>query len=219
MLNAAHHILRNADALGDRPAMLYHPAGGGAIAVGHHEILGMVNNAAALLTARGLARGERVAILMNDSPRFAAAFLGVVRAGGIAIPLNTRLAPADYAYILADSGARFAIVDAALRDRLDPGTAVQILEGAQFSGQRATADAPAPTEAGDAAFWLYSSGTTGRPKGIIHSHANCAQTGKMLREYFNAGPGFRVFSARKYSSRFRSTRRCSVRSRSVRPRS
>ena len=110
-LNAVDVILGHAARLAAKPAIFHHPALGEPLGVSYGELAESVNRAANAFTARGLARGDRVCVLMNDSPRFCAAFLGAMKAGGVAVALNTRLSHADYAFILNDSGARFVIAD------------------------------------------------------------------------------------------------------------
>src|SRR5512134_4142912 len=98
-LNAADAILARIrdPARRDRAAILH---AGGTVTCG--ELGDAVSRAANALGALGLRRGERVCLLMNDSPRFCAAFLGAIKAGAVAIALNTRLPPAELAYIVGD---------------------------------------------------------------------------------------------------------------------
>ncbi|NUQ66248.1 MAG: benzoate-CoA ligase family protein [Pirellulales bacterium] len=137
---------------------------------------------------------ERVAILLPDSPEWAMAFLGAIKMGAVAVPMNTMLKPNDYEYLLNDSRARVLIVHASLlssimqvRDRL------KFLEHAVVVGedshaplrldavmQAASPDlAPAETCKDDMAFWLYSSGTTGFPKGAVHLHHDMLYAAEM----------------------------------------
>jgi len=79
--------------------------------VGADQLAGQVARAAGALRALGVQPGERVLIVMRDTPEFAAAWLGAVHAGAIAVALNSKLSEADYGHVLGDSGARLALVD------------------------------------------------------------------------------------------------------------
>jgi benzoate-CoA ligase family protein len=203
-LNASDAILARVrePARRDRPAILH---AGGTVTCG--ELCDAVSRAANALGALGLRQGERVCLLMNDSPRFCAAFLGALKAGAVAVALNTRLPPAELAYIVGDCEARLAIADAEflaaagaachgngtrLIPALGPGDSL----AAAVAAAR-PAHATVPTRADDPAFWLYSSGTTGKPKAIIHGHGSCAQAGKLLREVVGAGDDAVVLATSK----------------------
>lgn len=152
---------------------------------------------AGALTAQGLERGDRVAILLPKSFEECAAIFGASRAGGVFVPINPVLKPQQIAHILADSGSRCLITDAVQAERLThelaalPGLAVV----------RADEPLPAPTglrpAAGigeDLAAILYTSGSTGRPKGVMLSHANLMAGTRIVRTYLGIGPGDRILS-------------------------
>ncbi len=128
---------------------------------------------------------ERVLLLLLDTPEFAISFFGAIKIGAVPVPVNTLLKPADYKYLLNNSRASVAIVSDSLLPLIKelPRRELRFLEkivvvGASnsagnlaFQGliRRNSSDlAPAPTTKDDAAFWLYSSGSTGQPKACVH---------------------------------------------------
>jgi benzoate-CoA ligase len=148
-----------------------------------------VRRAAAGLAALGLRSEERVLLLAHDTVDWPVAFLGALFGGVVPVAVNTLLTVDDYAYMLAHSRARAAIVSGALLPTLRqamgkgphgiariavirPGG--DIGDALPFDALLAPAPAPdaAATAGDDAAFWLYSSGSTGKPKGTVHTHAN-----------------------------------------------
>lgn len=146
--------------------------------------------------AFGLAQGERVALFLDDTPAYPAAFFGAVRAGFVPVLLNTLSTPDLLQFYLADSGARIALCDAEFADRFAglSGTALERVvvvngEAGAFTaaadvlaGQPETLDC-APTTPDDMAFWMYSSGSTGRPKGIVHLHHDMAYSQASFAEH------------------------------------
>ena len=205
-MNGAEHLL-GAEALarhGTRAALIC-----GTETVTYADLAARVKRAAGALAALGVEPGDRVLILMRDTPDLAAAWLGCLWRGAVAIALNSQLTEDDCRFVRSDSGARLAIIE----DRFAAGLPgfVQALARARriaIVGQatdgaadwvealaRAEPDRP-PFAAAleDAAFWLYSSGTTGRPKGIIHTHKDVLPAGQTLREIVSLQPGEKVLA-------------------------
>jgi benzoate-CoA ligase len=179
-LNAAAVFVDSHIAAGraDKPAILC-----GDETVTYRQLYENVNRFGNALTSLGVRMEERVAIIMPDCPDCVYAFFGAIKMGAVPIPMNTILMPADYEYLLNDSRARVLVVHPWLLDKVEEiGGQLKYLEHVIVSGEgggghrrmtqlmqaASTALEPADTSKDDAAFWLYSSGTTGFPKGAIH---------------------------------------------------
>ena len=150
------------------------------------RLLDQVNRTANALTDLGLQMEQRCLLLLPDCPEFHASFLGAMKMGAVPVPAN-RLAPAkDFLYYLNDSRASVAIVNREVWDRLDQIKGELsylrhfVMVGAdippaclsydQIICAASPAYDPAPTSPDDASYWLFTSGTTGTPKGVIHLH-------------------------------------------------
>jgi benzoate-CoA ligase len=145
----------------------------------------------AALRGLGIRREERVLLALLDTADWPVAFLGCLKAGIIAVPVNTLLTEDDYCFMLADSRAKCLVVSEALFPKFEKLIAGSrdlehvIVSGNNPHGYRLFedvigADEPedytAPTVADEMAFWLYTSGSTGKPKGAVHVHASLKLT-------------------------------------------
>lgn len=154
--------------------------------VTYGQLLERVNRMGNALKGLGVRTEERVALLLLDTPDFAYAFFGAIKIGAVAVPINTMLTPPEYEYILNDCRARILIVSQSLLPQIqaNPAENLHYLEKVVVSGQapegaialrRLLDESSSELKASanckdDAAFWLYSSGSTGFPKGCIHLH-------------------------------------------------
>ena len=153
--------------------------------VTYDDLYRSVNRLGNVLRGLGVRIEERVAMLLPDTPEWAFAFFGAMKIGAVAVPMNTLLTPKDYAYLLNDCRARVLVVHASILDRVAPVRGeLKYLEHVVVTGgpsgeypclAEMMRGAPASLEAAetskdDMAFWLYSSGTTGFPKGAVHLH-------------------------------------------------
>ena len=157
----------------------------GDAALSYGELYEGINRVGNALVGLDVRMEQRVAILLPDSPEWALAFFAAMKIGAVAVPMNTMLLPKDYEYLLNDSRAGVLVVHAALLDRIEPirgklGYLDHIVvvgaepEGCLTLDRLMESASPcleaADTSKDDMAFWLYSSGTTGFPKGAIHLH-------------------------------------------------
>ena len=176
------HIL---DGIGDKVAIRVH--GGGEVT--YFTLHEHVNRAGNALISLGLKRGDRVLMIIKDAPEFFYVFWGAIKAGIIPVPLNTLLRAKDYSFMIEDSAARGIIyspeysteVEKALSENDGDLDIILTTEGAGSTIAKYMSDAditldPVKTKPQDDCFWLYSSGSTGNPKGVIHAHKDMVIT-------------------------------------------
>jgi len=123
--------------------------------------------------AAGLERGSRVSTLTKNSPEHVAMFFGCAKAGAILHPISWRLAPPEIAYQLDDADPAVFLVEDELQELADAALALAATSPARALPERGTPEAP---EEDDPLLLVYTSGTTGKPKGALLTHANCFWT-------------------------------------------
>jgi benzoate-CoA ligase family protein len=157
-----------------------------------------------VLRGLGVRAEERVLICLLDTIDWPTAFLGAIKAGVVAVPVNTLMTEDDYRFMIEDSRARVLVVSEELLPKFKLAIAASkslaskslaskslehvIVSGAAAHGHHHFADllaavdnkpVTAPTTSDDMCFWLYTSGSTGRPKGAVHTHADLALTDEL----------------------------------------
>jgi long-chain acyl-CoA synthetase len=172
-------LLRQARLQGERPAIL----SGSAPWASHVEWAARSAGLAQRLRAAGLAPGDRVLLFMRNHPRYLEILWGAWWAGLVVVPVNARLHPAEVEWIIADAGARWAFVTHDVAPAALAGVERQVdIESAAAEELLAAADdpfaVPLTERAADDLAWLfYTSGTTGRPKGVMITHRNLMTMG------------------------------------------
>jgi benzoate-CoA ligase family protein len=183
--------------------------------VTYRQLFERVNQIGNGLRTLGVRIEERVFLLLLDSPEFAASFFGTIKIGAVAVPVNTLLKSADYEYLLNNSRARVAIVSDSLvagieaipRQQLRYLETIIVVGGEPRTGslsfEKLVRDSSSVLEAestgkDDAAFWLYSSGSTGQPKACVHlQHDMVVSSARYAKGILNITDKDRCFSVAK----------------------
>jgi benzoate-CoA ligase family protein len=156
--------------------------------ISYAELAANVNRCAVALTRLGLQAGDRVLMVMKDSPAFFYLFWGAIKAGILPVPLNTLLRHSTYTFMIEDSGAAAIVYSAEYAEEVEAAVAAakrpirsMKTEGDETSLSALMASCEPHFEAVDAradddCFWLYSSGSTGTPKAAVHRHRDMVVT-------------------------------------------
>src|SRR2546429_4077918 len=177
------------------------------------QLAELVNRCANALINLGLQGEQRVLLCLQDTIDFPTAFLGAIKAGIVPVAVNTLLKTADYQYMLRDSRACALLVSAPLLPLFAPiinemphlklvivsqGGGGEFHSFETLLAQASHSFEPAATSFDDPCFWLYSSGSTGAPKGTIHAHGSLIQTAELYaRPILGIREDDVVFSAAK----------------------
>lgn len=164
------------------------------------------------LVTFGIKRQERVALMISDRPAFIYVYLGVMKAGGVPVGINVRAAPDDLAYKLNDSESRLLVSETLflpvyqeaesnvahppkvlLVDQQEPD--VPSVEA--FIADASDVFEPVAMKMTDMAFWVYSSGTSGNPKAVVHRVSTLYAEDRFVSEILGVGPGDRLFCSSK----------------------
>ncbi len=176
---------------------------GGSVSYG--ALIEAVNRCGQALLGLGLAPGDRVMMVVGDRPEFFYLFWGAIKAGLVPVPANTLLRARDLRFMIDDSGAALVVFETAYRAEAEPaidGSAVRLALDLERLSALMEAAPPAldarPAGPMEDCFWLYSSGTTGRPKAAVHSHRDMVATSQRYGvEVLGLGPDDVCYSAAK----------------------
>jgi long-chain acyl-CoA synthetase len=186
-LNLADILIEAAAQSGNRVAVKLDDA-----ELTYSQLEGASAHIAGLLRSRGVDRGDRVGIMLPNVPYFPVCYYGVLRAGGVVVPMNVLLKRREVAFYLQDSGAKLLFAwhgfaeDAGLGAE-DAGSECMVVTPGEFEDQVGRAQPVTSVEdTGDAetAVILYTSGTTGTPKGAELTHSNLSRNAQIARDLF-----------------------------------
>jgi long-chain acyl-CoA synthetase len=175
MTNLANTLTQSAATYPGRPAVWLDEQ-----ALTYRELDDASARVAAWLRGRGISPGDRVALMLPNVPEFAELYYGILRAGAVVVPMNPLFKAREVEYYLSDSGAALILAWHGVADQADRGagqadTDVVVIDAAGLAGTLAGCD-PLPEvadrAASDTAVILYTSGTTGQPKGAELTHDN-----------------------------------------------
>ncbi len=158
------------------------------------ELRDRVARAAGLWQARGLRPGDRVAIKLPDGIDWVVAFLGTLWAGGVAVAVNPQIPAPEWSYILDEAGFQVILAERA-EDTPEPWRArVTLVEQGRHDVAAASPVQPHPATDDTPAFWVHSSGTSGKPKAVVHGHGFVREIERVSRERLGIVADDRLFA-------------------------
>lgn len=169
----------------------------GTSSITYGELARRTSRFAQLLRDLGVCAGDRVLVRLPNSIDYPTAFLGTMKRGAIAVPTSTLLTPEEVRYLVEDSGAAAIVIDApaweAMRATLQDAGELRhvIIAGRALDDALAKVDAASPAEktrATDPAYLVYTSGTTGYPKGVLHAHRSLIGRSPASTHWFDFDP-------------------------------
>jgi acyl-coenzyme A synthetase/AMP-(fatty) acid ligase len=161
------------------------------------ELRDAVARAGAAWRTRGLARGERVAVKLPDGLDWIVAYLGVIWAGGVAVGVNPRVPDVEWQAILDAAGFRFILAEQADAAPAPWAARVVTLEAWRDAIARASPCAAEPMDAEDPVLWVHSSGTSGRPKAVVHPQRIVHEIDRVGRERLGLREDDRIYASSK----------------------
>ena len=175
------------------------------------------NKAGNVFLELGVRQGDRVLMMVRDTPAFVFVYFGLMKIGAVPVGLSTRLAPQDTAYTIDDSKSGFFVLDVFFKDHFEEALTLTrnlpriVYTDTNISGSEdlealmedAKPDLTAVQMRWEApAFWMYSSGTTGKPKGVVHQQKAMLAAAKLMGDVLEVGPGDRIYGRLNFFSHF-----------------
>ena len=208
-MNAAEELLGPPleRGLAERPAILF-----GDQSVSYADLDQRANRFGHVCLASGVEPQDRVLLLIDDRPEFFYAYLGAMKTGAVPVALNLRASAEELLFAVNDSRCRLLVLDARflplygdIADRVAEPPPIVVadrkVEGraimAELMHEQAKTLAPAAMAPDDMALWMYTSGTTGKPKAAVHTQRAIPAAERFLGEVLGVGPGDRLLCSSK----------------------
>lgn len=181
--------------------------------ISYPALAAAVAQAGHVLRGQGVGRQDRVILLVDDRTEFFYAYFGAMKIGAVPVALNLRISSKEFAYIVKDSEAKLIVVDPEFLPLVQQAVAaagltvpILLTDHRPDSGladlphlmhEQSSDLASEPMKPDDMALWMYTSGTTGNPKAVIHQVKSIDKTERYLKSEFGVKPGDVLFSSSK----------------------